>query len=126
MSSKGGTRGLGAGYVHERVIKALMAGARSTEDVERAVKDQISGDALLAVLKRMERAGWVVRSRSQLWPTYVGKMACLPSQSLGEPPKWAQTTYTPPPAAPRRDGSDYTVYPSLVGAGRLQEYRPHA
>lgn len=120
-----GTREQGAGYLHERIIRALMAGARTFEDVETAVKDIKSGEGLMATLKRMERAGWITRTRSQLWPTYTGKLACLPRQSLGEAPSWATSTYTPPPPAYRRPDSDPSKYPSVVAAGTLQEYRPH-
>jgi hypothetical protein len=120
-----GTRGLGAGYVHERIIKALMAGARSVADIEVAVKDQISGDGLLNTLRRMERSNWIVFNQRGIFVTHIGKLDCLPPQTNGQPPKWAQSTYVPPPAPPRREGSDYSIYPSVTSPGQLREYRAH-
>lgn len=120
-----GTRGLGPGWVHERVIRALIDGARSVADLEPIVKDQISGDALIATLRRMERSNWILMNHRGIFVTHIGKLACLPPQTNGEPPRWAAGIYTPPPAPPRREGSDYTVYPSVVAAGTLREYRAH-
>jgi hypothetical protein len=120
-----GTRGLGAGFVHERVVRALTGGARTFEDIEAAVKDLISGEGLRNTLKRMERSNWIVHSQRGIFATHIGKLACLPSQTNGEPPKWAQSTYVPPPAPPRREGSDYSIYPSVTSPGQLREYRAH-
>lgn len=118
------TRGSGPGWVHERIIRAVIGGAHSLDAIATAIKDKIAGDSLIHTLKRMEKSRWIVRNQRGVYATDAGRRAFLPRE-FGPPPRWMVSVYTPPAPAYRRPDSDPSIYPSVTAPGRLQDYQHH-
>lgn len=111
----------GIGPLHLMLLRALSAGHTvSTDTLKRVANQHSSGETLMSVLNRMEHRGWVWRNVRGWVISDTGKRVLDPST----PVLPAMRPYRAPPAPPRRDGSDYTVYPSRYG-DVLQQYERH-
>lgn len=109
----------GIGPLHLMLLRALSVGHTVPTDTLRRVANQHSaGETLMSVLNKMEHRGWVWRNQRGWVISDSGKRVLDPSKAYLPP----MSAYCSPPTPPRREGSDYTVYPSRYG-DELKEHR---